>query len=347
MDNKTYSVVGLDGKEYANISLDTMKDWYNNKLLNENSLIFSTEAGQWQKLKNVFDLAEFNIGRKAQQQQSFQYQPNFNQPPFNEQNYNPQFQPNQNFHPNKPKSSSVLKIVLGVLGVIVVGFFGFAGIGGSIVRNVKQNVQAKNNEKALAELKKYEIPGGEFIDQKSGAKAQLPKDWRMISPDNPIIYIADQKESSDELKKLNLTENTMLATDKSGGKMVLLEVINFPNGIDRAKFFEESAKLVESEIVKSAKPGTYKQVANFSTVLGNGLAKKIVFEKVSSISNPNSEKYGMVETNRVYKGQMIVMANSDNAFIFQMWTDKNDYDAALADFAFIEEHFSMPKDIIK
>ena len=47
MDNKDYNVVGLDGKEYANISLDTIKDWYNNKLLNENSLIFSTEAEQW------------------------------------------------------------------------------------------------------------------------------------------------------------------------------------------------------------------------------------------------------------------------------------------------------------
>ena len=36
------------------------------------------------------------------------------------------------------------------------------GIGGAIARNAKQNVQAKDNEKALAELKKYEIPGSEF-----------------------------------------------------------------------------------------------------------------------------------------------------------------------------------------
>lgn len=348
MDNKDYNVVGLDGKEYANISLDTIKDWYNNKLLNENSLIFSTEAGQWQKLKNVFNLAEFKVGQNAPPQ-GLQYQPNFNQPPFKDPNqtYNSQFQPNQNFYPPAKKSSPVLKIILGVVSVLVVGFFGLAGIGAFVAKNIKQSVQAKGNEKALAELKKYEIPGSEFVDQKSGAKVLLPKDWRMISLDNPIIYIVRSKEDNEDLKKFNLSENAMLATDKSANKTLLLEVINFPNGIDRSKFFDQSAKLVETEIMNQSKLGTYKQIASFSTVLGNGMAKKIIFEKVSNLSNPNAKDFGEFDSNKVLKGQMIVMANENNAFVFQMWTDKDVYDAAVNDFTFIEEHFSMPKDIIK
>ena len=345
MDTKTFKVVGLDGKEHTNIEFETIKEWYHNKLLNENSLIFSAADGQWQKLKNVFNISEFNVGRYAQPPQNFQFQQTFNQPPFNHPN--PNFQP-QNFQNNPQKRSPVLKIILGVVGVFLVVSFGLVGLGAYVAVNVTPYKQsAEGNEKALAELKKYEIPGSEFVDQKSGAKALLPKDWRMISLDNPIIYIANQKEGSKELQKLNLSENTMLATDKTAGKMLLLEIINFPQGIDRAKFFEESARLVENEIKNGAKPGTYNKLNEFSTILANGLAKKIIFERVSNASNPNASEFGMTNANKVYKGQMVVMSNDNNAFIFQMWTEKDDYDAAVSDFAFIEKNFSMPKDIIK
>ncbi len=56
---KLYSVVGLDGKERNNVNLDTIKEWYFKREINESSLIFSSEIGKWQMLKRVLNLDEF------------------------------------------------------------------------------------------------------------------------------------------------------------------------------------------------------------------------------------------------------------------------------------------------
>ena len=81
LNENVYSVVGLDGKERTNVNLDTIKEWYFKKEINESSLIFSIEIGQWQMLKKVFNLEELKVGF-MQRNQTNSYNPNtFANPP--------------------------------------------------------------------------------------------------------------------------------------------------------------------------------------------------------------------------------------------------------------------------
>lgn len=344
MNEKEYTVVGLDGTEYPNINFEIIKEWYKNRIINDESLVLSPETGEWKMLKKVFDINELNPMRIVQSPPQ-----SFTQPQFQQQtsSFNQQFPPHQNYSSPKPKSSA-LKIILGIILAIVLiggGLIGFSAYFFGKIAKIQTSKQT--NEKLLTELKQYEIPGNEYVDEKSGAKTTLPKDWRMLKPDNPLIMIHNKKESEQEMKRLGLSESTMLATDKLANSVLLQEVVNFPENIDRTRFFNESVGLVETEIINQSKPNTYKKLAEFSIVISNGLGKKIIFERVTNFINPNAEQFGIVDTDGVSKGQIIVMSNSKNAFIFQMWTEKENYEAAVADFDFIEKNFSMPKEKIR
>lgn len=356
MKDQTYNIVGLDGQEYENVEYDLIREWYAARLVNEESLVFSPQHGQWKKLMNVFPLAEFNEARRSLQEQSAadynfsDNNQNFSDWQSNEspQAFNRTFQPNGNFDRKPPKSSSGWKTGLVIVGAVLLVLGGLVGAGayffGKIARTQAINQASKEGkEKFFAELKNYEIPGDEFVEEKSGAKIKLPKDWRMLKTDNPILPIHNRDEMDAELEKDGMSGTMMMATDKMANQVLLAEVIHFPVLIDNIMFFNQGVGIVEKEIKKQSVDGTYKRILEITIPLDNRMAKKIIYERVTNLKNPKAEELGFVINNEPMKGQIIIMSNDYQAVILQMWTKKENFDKALADFDFIEQNFSIPK----
>jgi hypothetical protein len=358
MKDQTYNIVGLDGQEYENVEYDLIREWYAARLINEESLVFSQQHGQWKKIMNVFPLADFNEARRSLQEQNVA---NYAFPE-NERNLNsdwyvnesPQsfnnrpFQPNGNFDRKPPRSSSAWKTVLVIFGVVILGFGGLASVGAYFLGKVSRT-QAINKaseagkEKFFAELKNYEIPGDEFVDEQSGAKIKLPKGWRMLKPDNPLMPIHNLDESNADLEKDGITDTTMMATDKLANQVLLAEVVHFPDRLDNVQFFDQGVGLVEREIQKQSVVGTYKRILETTIPLDNRMAKKIVYERVTSAKNPRAAEFGITVDNDPIKGQIIVLSSDYHAVILQMWTKKDIFDNAVADFDFFEKNLTIPK----
>lgn len=356
MKDQTYNVVGLDGQEYKNVEYDLIREWYAARLVNEESLIFSPAHGQWKKLMNLFPLADFNEARRGLQEQSAENYAfsgngqNFSEPQFNgsPEFSNQTFQPVGNFERRSPKSSSRWKTALIIVGASLFIFGGIFGAGASFFGKIlrTQALRQKSEdakEKFFAELKNYEIPGEEFVEEKSGAKFKLPKEWRMLKTDNPILPVYNRDELNAELEKDGLSETMMMATDKMANQMLLAEVIHFPNRIDNVQFFNQGVGIVENEIKKQSIDNTYKRILETTIPLDNRMAKKIVYERITSRKNPRAEEFGIVAGDEPIKGQIIIVANDYQAVIMQMWTKKSNFDKAAADFDFIEKNFSIPK----
>jgi len=357
MKDQTYNVVCLDGQEYENVEYALVREWYAARLINEESLIFSPQHGQWKKLMSIFPLAEFNEARKSLQEQNAANRNfsdndrNSGEPQLNElpDEFDLKtFQPNGNFDRKPPKSSSGWKTALAIVGVVVLIFGGLVGAGayffGKIVRTqALKKASEDGKETFFAELKNYEIPGDEFVEEKSGAKIKLPKEWRMLKADNPIMPIYNRDELNSELEKDGLSETMMMATDKMANQVLLAEVIHFPDRVDNVLFFKQGVGIVEQEIKKQSVDDTYKRILETTIPLDNRMAKKIIFERVTNKKNPRAEEFGIVIGNEPIKGQIIILSNDYHAVIMQMWTKKDNFDKAATDFDFIEKNFSIPK----
>jgi hypothetical protein len=57
--NTTYSVITLDGQEHKDIDFETIKLWYVQKKLNDDSLIYSAVTTEWKLLKKIIDTSEW------------------------------------------------------------------------------------------------------------------------------------------------------------------------------------------------------------------------------------------------------------------------------------------------
>jgi hypothetical protein len=55
----TYKAVTLDGQEHSDLDLFTLKQWYFARRLNPDSLVLSSETGEWKLLKKLFDQAQW------------------------------------------------------------------------------------------------------------------------------------------------------------------------------------------------------------------------------------------------------------------------------------------------
>lgn len=55
------------------------------------------------------------------------------------------------------------------------------------------------------------------------------------------------------------------------------------------------------------------------------------------------EEFGISTKNELMKGQIIMMSNDYHAIVLQMWTKKDNFDKAAADFNYIEKNFSIPR----
>jgi hypothetical protein len=494
MNNESYIVVGLDGKEHNNVQFETIKEWYLNRKLNGMSLVFSPQIGQWKMLKRVFDLNDFepdtNYRTPPQVSNSPQTQvtQNYSQTPYNQNNqplqngtmYNPsaptQFQPpvyrqpNQGYAPpnnyarpstyaanavnnfvelprqgfklaaiilstnsvlwgislfvilffrasvsdssadkafqqmggdvakgfiklaidlyiakglwnavdeaNKTRIWAIIRTYVGsILGLAVVGLFlaakepvgavvtfgaiFFYALGLLVVLHGKEspssgrvklgwfsfilfvvfsfgsmsyssalvsssaglNSNSEEGKKMLSDVTKYEIAGKEFVDPATQAKVVLPNGWRMLSVQNPFMTTQYAR---------------MVATDALANKGAMLEIVNFPEAIDKNAFLDKMVGITEDLLRKNSV--TYRTVSASSIPFGNSIAKKIVFERIKKADSTDKIK----NSQEVFRGHIIIAADAHNAYILQMWSPKDEYDAAIPEFGMLERSFVVP-----
>jgi hypothetical protein len=330
MENTSYTVVGLDGKEHENVNFETIKQWYSTRSLNENSLIFSPEIGKWQMLKRVFDLSDFQVENSSWQK------PNTQKNTVNQgQTYT-----NQVFQPANPSTvtiirqpkdaseMSVIRILAKVAGVVILLFSIGSGLVGVILKNrvgdfatINQRLTPKQ-EALLAEVKKHEIPEKHFVDQGTGVTVTLPNNWRRLNLQNPYFTSEDAR---------------LIGFDEMLNKGMMLEVTTAAEDIDRGKLVNQVVPLLESVLRE--------QSTNYKTLVATGypmkglLATKITFERLPVKSpnpfNPDSEP-------KLTTGTMIVAVKNRNIYILQFWCGKDSFSAAAPEFTNIENSFSIP-----
>jgi hypothetical protein len=67
------------------------------------------------------------------------------------------------------------------------------------------------------QFEKYKVEGSEYQDKVTGAKVLLPEGWSMIKLDNPYIRTPEAR---------------MIAIDKAGNRLTMLEVVPVPGNLD-------------------------------------------------------------------------------------------------------------------
>jgi hypothetical protein len=326
MENTLYTVLGLDGKEHENVKLETIKQWYSTRSLNESSLIFSPELGKWQMLKRVFDLSEFHVENTSWQapnaSTSFTNQTQF------QTNYPYQ---TANFSASTIKNagkSSVANTLMKVVGAVFLLFIVAAGLVGIVFRNrigdvVLNNLTKPQKQKALlADVKKHELPDKRFVDEATGTTVTLPNNWRRLTLDNPYFTTEDAR---------------LIGFDEKLNKGIMLEIMSSPEDIDRAKMSDKVVPLLEDLFRKESKE--YKTISSYSLPMKGILATKVTFERIP-VQKPNP--FIPDSEPRLVTTTVIVAAKNRKIYILQMWCGKNDVADATPEFSSIENSFTIP-----
>ena len=331
LNENSYSVVRLDGNEENNVSLDTIKEWYFKKQINESSLVFSAEIGQWRMLKKVFDLTAFksefstisnenNAGNRRTEAafvapvhnpaETLPFVENFSVNAAGYGNHGTYNSPGYgNYAPPPPKKKSRI----GWLMLPVVVLFGFA----VLFSATKDILRSSKNARMFNEMKKFELPSNQFADSQSPVKITLPAGWKQYSPDNPYI-----KEKTAR----------MVALDAKGNRVAQLTVHPFPqkmsfNSLQFEQILVESMDKLEPRL--KSEDASYKTIAVSSTYIGDQVAKRVIFERNSS------------EPGKKVKGQMVITMDNQNVYVLEMWCEEDDFQEGTKDFTQFESNFSI------
>jgi hypothetical protein len=173
-----------------------------------------------------------------------------------------------------------------------------------------------------AEFEKYKVEGKEFQDKTTGAKVVLPEGWAMLKLDNPLIHTAEAR---------------MIAVDKLGKSLTMLEVVPVPGNLDmkqaNSNFVLDKLTdgVVEHLKSGSGDKGAFREVTRLSIYIGKHPAKLLVFEKVTGGINA--------------KGHLIITYDELTFYILHSWCPVAEYEQKQEEFNFFEKNFSVPDKI--
>jgi len=225
-------------------------------------------------------------------------------------------------HGKENPSPNRVMIGVGTFAVyflFVVGMLGF-----SLIAIVAPGLG--NFGSSLANLDKYKIEGSEFQDKTTGAKINLPEGWTMIELNNPLIHTPEAK---------------MIAVDKTGNSLTMLEVVPVPANLDTKKvnslhLLDYLTDYVAKHIAEqSGKKGSalnesgFREITRLGVYIGKHPAKLLVFEK-----SVNRQKV---------KGHLIITFDELSLYILHSWCPATDYEKIQNDFTFFEKSFIVPE----
>ena len=185
-----------------------------------------------------------------------------------------------------------------------------------------------NLEIADKKYDKYKIEGKEYVDKTNGAKVVLPEGWTMLSLDNPLIHTPEAR---------------MIAIDKPGNRLTMLEVVPVPGNLDMkrqnsAVILDQLADGVVQALSKNVQESggfggtnSFNEVTRLNIYVGTHPAKLLVFDKTSD---------GLKA-----KGHLIITYDELTFYVLHSWCPAEEYDQAQAEFTFFEKNFTVPEKI--
>lgn len=206
--------------------------------------------------------------------------------------------------------------------LLMVGMLGLGFIGKYAPEIAK--LKLPNN----TQFEKYKIEGKEYEDKITGAKIVLPEGWSMLKTDNPVVRTPTAR---------------MIAVDKGGNRLTMLEVVPVPGNLDMKKqnpavILDQLANNVvgalNQEVMKNGGIGgrdDFKEVTRLSIYIGKHPAKLLVFDKT--------------EQGEKMKGHLIITYDELTFYVLHSWCPAAEYDQAQNDFTFFEKNFTVPDKI--
>lgn len=322
MNGETFAVVTTDGREHPSVDLETIKRWYLEKHLNDDSLIFSSDAGDWRLLNRMFDIRSWS-GKSGEPEP-------LDVLPYVQNSENAFFEeitalavpPDADFETiqhTAPKTLHVVKETRkGIPGMTALATLAVFAVFGAVAYFVLVNfvfyedtVSFSNNSEVAA-LKTHVIVGKPF-DDPSGVKVSLPAGWNMVSPTMPEA-------------KVQAPEAKMFAVNFDKKIFSALEIIP----VDEARI-DLKAKM--SEILQKYRKnsaGPFSVIADYDTQTGAHPARKSIFSRRDKAIDASTTTH------------LVIGQEGKNLFLFQIWTASDKYPSLLQDFDQAEKALSVP-----
>lgn len=179
----------------------------------------------------------------------------------------------------------------------------------------------------LSNLEKYKIEGKEFQDKTTGAKITLPEGWAMIELNNPLIHTPEAR---------------MIAVDKTGESLTMLEVVPVPGDLDiktvsSTELLEHLTDYISDHIGEQTGKNSafsesgFREITRMSVYIGKHPAKLLVFEKTVN--------------RRKVKGHLIITFDELSLYVLHSWCPATDYERVQNDFTSFEKSFFVPDKI--
>jgi hypothetical protein len=329
MNGETFAVVTTDGREHPAVDMETIKRWYLEKHLSDDSLIFSSEAGDWRLLNGMFDInswsrkgfsAENRIGSKNEdllfktsdnsEHSYFEELTSLAVPPDADFETVQHFTPYNHANISKP----VKKGFPGLTALATLAVFGvFGAIAYVVLINFVfyEEIVSFSNNNEIAALKTH-VMGTPFSDP-SGVKVNLPAGWNMVSAKMPEA-------------KVQAKEAKMFAVNFDKKMFSALEIIP----VDEARL-DLKAKM--SEILQKYRKnsaGPFSVIADYDTQMGSNMARKTIFSRRDRSVDASTTTH------------LIIAQDKKNLYLYHIWTVTDKYSALLKDFDEAEKALSLP-----
>jgi hypothetical protein len=323
MNGETFAVVTTDGREHPAVDLDTIKRWYLEKHLNDDSLIFSSEAGDWRLLGRTFDInswARKNGGFVAEdvllkvpetaEADYFEEITSLAVPPDADFRTVQHFTPHAHSTISKPKK----KGIPGLTALATLAVFGvFAGIAYVVLTTFvfyEETVSFSNNHE-IAALKTH-VMGKPFSDP-SGVKINLPAGWNMVSPKMPEA-------------RVQAPEAKMFGVNFDKKMFSALEIL--PADETKLDLKAKMSQILQK--YRSNSTGPFSVIADHDTQMGSNMARKSIFSRRDKSVDASTTTH------------LIISQDQKNLYVYQIWTATDKYSSLLTDFDEAERAINLP-----
>lgn len=319
MNGETFAVVTADGREHPAVDLQTIQKWYSEKNLGDDSLVFSSEAGDWRPLQNAFDTRSWGDRLYEGNQEQLLFKTNDNDS-YSEDMTSLAVPPDADFttvqhytsyeHTSISKSSK--KDVPGLTAVITLLVFGVFGIFAYIVLTTfvfYDNTVSFTSNKGLTSLK-TQVLGAPFNDP-SGVKVNMPAGWSLVSPEMPEAVVQAPKAK-------------MFAVNFEKKMFAALEI------------FPVSGKDLKSKMhdilngYRATSTGPFSVIADYDTQIGNTMARKSIYSRRDVAVDAGTTTH------------MVIAKDKDNLYVYQIWTPTTNYSAVSSEFDSAEKALALP-----
>ena len=224
------------------------------------------------------------------------------------------------------ENPSPSRLMVGTAAFAIYALMMTGGLGLAVIGKYAPEI-AKLKTIENAQFEKYKVEGKEFQDKTTGAKVVLPEGWSMLNLDNPLIHTPEAR---------------MIAVDKSGNRLTMLEVVPVPGNLDMKR--QNSGFILDQlsdGVVKAIKEQTQSpgfggrnavsEITRVSIFIGTHPAKLLVLDKTA-----DGEKV---------KGHLIITYDELTFYVLHSWCPAAEYEQSQPDFSFFEKNFTVPDKI--